>query len=74
MTELEDAAGGEIGAELDGFGAVDFSVSGLEDTVGLVETDAGDELAPPPLPLPEHLPPDDNLTSTQSFWPSTGLE
>jgi hypothetical protein len=71
MAELE-AGGGETGAELDGLGvldaggAVDFSV-----TVDLIGEEAGEELAPPP--LPEHLPPEDRVTSTQFFWPATGV-
>ena len=72
MTEL-DAGGGETGAELLGVvyggGAVDFS-----DSVDLTGEETAGELAPPPLPLPEHLPPEDKVTSTQFFWPSTGLE
>lgn len=48
-------------------GAVDFSVS-----VGLAGLEAEDELADPPLPLPVHLPPEDRVTSTQSFWSLTG--
>jgi hypothetical protein len=68
--ELE--AGGETGAELDGLGvvdaggAVDFSV-----TVDLMGDEAGEEPAAPP--LPEHLPPEDRVTSTQFFWSLTGV-
>jgi hypothetical protein len=78
-------AGGETGAELVGLGAEDcagavgVSLAGLEDTAGLddttdlTETEAGEELAPPPLPLPAHLPPEDKVTSTQFFWSLTGV-
>ena len=47
--------------------ADDFSVS-----VDLAGLEAEDELAPPPLPLPVHLPPEDRVTSTQFFWSLTG--
>jgi hypothetical protein len=78
-------AGGETGAELVGLGvedcagAVGVSLAGLEDTAGLddttdlTETEAGEELAPPPLPLPAHLDPEDKVTSTQFFWSLTGV-
>lgn len=52
---------------------VDASLVALEETVDLTEEGAEEELAPPP-PLPEHLPPDERVTSTQFFWPSTGVE
>jgi hypothetical protein len=48
-------------------GSLDFSVS-----VGLAGLEAEDELADPPLPLPVHFPPEDRVTSTQSFWSLTG--
>jgi hypothetical protein len=78
-------AGGDTGAGLVGLGAEDcagavgVSLAGLEDTAGLddttdlTETEAGEELAPPPLPLPAHLPPEDKVTSTQFFWSLTGV-
>jgi hypothetical protein len=78
-------AGGDTGAGLVGLGAEDcagavgVSLVGLEDTPGLddttdfTETEAGEELAPPPLPLPAHLPPEDKVTSTQFFWSLTGV-
>ena len=47
--------------------ADDFSVS-----VDLAGLEAEDELAPAPLPLPVHLPPEDRVTSTQFFWSLTG--
>ena len=56
-----------VGFSVHGAGAVDFSVS-----VGLVGLGGEDELAPPPLPLPVHLPPEDRVTSTQFFWSLTG--
>jgi hypothetical protein len=78
-------AGGDTGAGLVGLGAEDcagavgVSLAGLEDTAGLddttdlTETEAGEELAPPPLPLPAHLDPEDKVTSTQFFWSLTGV-
>jgi hypothetical protein len=67
-----DEAGEEAEPELDALamvddtGAVDFSV-----TVDLASEEAGEELALPP--LPEHLPPEERVTSTQSFWSLTGV-
>jgi hypothetical protein len=72
-------AGGDTGAELDGLGAEDcagavgVSLAGLDDIVDLTGIGAGEELAPPPLPLSTHLPPEDKVTSTQFFWSLTGV-
>ena len=48
-------------------GALDFSV-----WVVMAGLEAEDEPADPPPPLPVHLPPEDSVTSTQSFWSLTG--
>lgn len=74
--ELLDCAAVD-GASLVGLeetAVVDASLVALEETVDLTDEAAEEELAAPPPPLPEHLPPDERVTSTQFFWPSTGVE
>jgi hypothetical protein len=78
----EYAGGPDAGAEADAdpFGAeAEEEYAGGPDAGADADADsfgaeAEEDLPPPPAPpLPAHLPPDDNFTSWQSFWFSTGL-